>query len=88
MCRQFDSSQHHNKPLKISGLFLFVTVFGTQWCREHHKRMFLLGPGHVDSWKTLKWCFIVNVAVATSNRPSNRPGKQNQKPYRLKAPIR
>ena len=23
------------KPLKISGLFCFVTVFGSRWCREH-----------------------------------------------------
>ena len=43
MCRQFDSSQHHHKPLKISGLFLFVTVFVTQWCREHHKQGSRLG---------------------------------------------
>ena len=37
------TSQHHNKPLKISGLFLFVTVFVTQRCLEHHKQGSRLG---------------------------------------------
>ena len=32
--------QHRHNPPKISGLF-FVTVFVTQWCWEHHKRISL-----------------------------------------------
>ena len=27
MCRQFDSSQHHGNPLRISGFFIFVHTF-------------------------------------------------------------
>ena len=47
-------SQHHNKPLKISGLFLFVTVFGTQWCREHQNFIGNMFP--LSSYFQNKWC--------------------------------